>query len=640
MYKYFGLNTKEQTIDDNVPGSLKELLENNPELWNQITDIKFEDGTTIHQKNGLFHNHDKPLADSDDKNLFSSYSVQINDMPKDKNSFRVRWSYCESSMSYNNGVLQSPKRNKGYYPSVVMQNEDLKKTIYGMTFMFHDKGKLNSFDNIPAVIKQTYAVEHDSKMNGTYMHDKYTKYLKSAISELIYYKEGKLYREKFPYKYIIIPHPLLRRDIYYGASDADFFGFIEDNLQSFINGKDKPDKIRSRRFDIYPDLSYYISKVYFSDGKNIKYPTMRLINPIPNHQAASEKYIFYNPDQKESTISTTYLYIPKPKEKELSSDLQKYHKQLNYSYTWYYDNDKELHREDGPAYIVKDGDKIIEEKYYNHGEEVEDISKYNKYIDKSSEIIFELSNGLLAKDYIDKYDPKNYKENLTKEITELIKDKEQLLIKNLFGTDNWNEYNLFNQIENMYKFEFAIYKLLISKILKGDRKDIDETIKKICFGNFTRDCINYNRNKKHHYVTTQLQKDLQEFKDILSVDDINELWLEINLLEHQANELREKLNVYTDDCSICIDDTNSDDKILTKCGHWFHRKCINKITNNLCPNCKTRLDEKFENKYNINYGDYNEKNIDNYKNEKEEFKTNCDDIENLRDCIEEDEDEN
>jgi hypothetical protein len=29
MYKYFGLNTKEQTIDDNVPGSLKELLENN-----------------------------------------------------------------------------------------------------------------------------------------------------------------------------------------------------------------------------------------------------------------------------------------------------------------------------------------------------------------------------------------------------------------------------------------------------------------------------------------------------------------------------------------------------------------------------------------------------------------------------------
>jgi hypothetical protein len=54
MYKYFGLNTKEQTIDDNVPGSLKELLDKYPELCNKIIDIKFEDGTKIHQKMECF----------------------------------------------------------------------------------------------------------------------------------------------------------------------------------------------------------------------------------------------------------------------------------------------------------------------------------------------------------------------------------------------------------------------------------------------------------------------------------------------------------------------------------------------------------------------------------------------------------
>ena len=50
MYKYFGIDINNQKINDSeVPSSLKELLEKNPELWNKITDIKFDELLFHHQ---------------------------------------------------------------------------------------------------------------------------------------------------------------------------------------------------------------------------------------------------------------------------------------------------------------------------------------------------------------------------------------------------------------------------------------------------------------------------------------------------------------------------------------------------------------------------------------------------------------
>ena len=470
-----------------------------------------------------------------------------------------------------------------------MQNGNILKKVEGMTCYWYDNGINKSIqEHIPDKIIQTDPILiYQDSYYSDYIINFDEKYKKLGGFVKIFYKN---------YEYYFYP-------IFYNCISCNYSSNIYSSNE-FNNNN--------------------IFNLIYKVIKYIKKPILELTQDfiLKTLNGYSRNYVNFRIIKKTKDKIYTIGLTKSQKYKIFEENNNEVDNKHFYNYKGYFNNNKQLHREDGPAYIVKDGDKIIEEKYYIHGVEVENVSKYNEYIDKASEIIFELSNGLLAKDYIDKYDPKNYKENLTKEITELIKDKEHFYIKNLFGTHNFNEYNLFNQIENMYNFEFAVYKLLISKILKGNRKDIDETIKKICSGNITRDCINYNRNKKHHYVTTQLQKDLQEFKELISIDDINELWLEINLLENQAIELREKLNVYIDDCSICIDNTNSDDKILTKCGHWFHRKCINKITNNLCPNCKTRLDEKFENKYNINYGDYNENNINNYNNEKENFKTN------------------
>ena len=45
------------------------------------------------------------------------------------------------------------------------------------------------------------------------------------------------------------------------------------------------------------------------------------------------------------------------------------------------------------------------------------------------------------------------------------------------------------------------------------------------------------------------------------------------------------------DCSICLEHLSVNDLTL-KCGHKFHRKCIENITNNLCPLCRTRISNK------------------------------------------------
>ena len=695
MYKYFGLNIDEQTIIyDNIPKSLKELFTKNDDLWNLISDIKldnnlttlniiikklpdiyediknintdniiyiiknilkkypelldiitditFKDGTTVHQKNGLFHNHDDiTVTKYINDRLFSCYAIKINDIHEDvKKDEEYKKKYYYTSMSFNNGLLQSIKplredllkikypgyrdskyvRLSGkYLPSIIMQNNNLKQNVHDMTFYWHKNGETYSYDKMPVYLKQTKCINTNDKICIKNM--KYKLNNQEILHEFFPLCVNNSY-DKYDYIDILIDIDII--DSWGGSIHINRLlcrkEIVDENDITYIK-INKRIKLNDNKYCAYDlDNNKYI--IYEDSGHDDNF-----------YNYTIEQYYFK--DNIHKTDGPAYIL-----------------KSHNKSIEAYYINGK-LHRINGPAYITKINNKITEQ-YFIDGEEVEDVSKYNKYINKSSEIISNLHNGLLATEYMIKWNPEIYKKNLINQLKKEgnIKYSISDFFKyHIFGDDNHadvykpnfrfydpdrNKLYLFFQIENMYKFEFAIYKLLISKILKGDRKDINETIKKICYGNITRDCINYNRNKKHHYVTTQLQKDLQDFKDILSVDDINELWLEINLLENKAIELREKLNVYTDDCSICIDTTNSDDKILTKCGHWFHRKCINKITNNLCPNCKTKLDEKFENKYNINYGDYNENNIDNYNIEKEDFKTNCDDIKKLNDCYEKD----
>ena len=43
------------------------------------------------------------------------------------------------------------------------------------------------------------------------------------------------------------------------------------------------------------------------------------------------------------------------------------------------------------------------------------------------------------------------------------------------------------------------------------------------------------------------------------------------------------------ECSICLENMNKQTLIITNCGHKFHLSCLSKITNNTCPNCRTKI---------------------------------------------------
>jgi len=52
----------------------------------------------------------------------------------------------------------------------------------------------------------------------------------------------------------------------------------------------------------------------------------------------------------------------------------------------------------------------------------------------------------------------------------------------------------------------------------------------------------------------------------------------------------EKKEITDDVCSICLEKLDFNEKIKFKCGHYFHKNCINKWFNSSysfkCPNCK------------------------------------------------------
>jgi hypothetical protein len=173
MYKYFGINIKEQEINHNVPCNLKEMLEQHPELWSKITDIKFEDGTTVHQKNGKFNNYEYKNGDEYRRTLgcdysvndenYSCYSIKLNDI-EEGNGPEGDHYYFKTSMSFIDGRLQSTKPLDDKYkeiggielPSIILKNG--KSHVQCMTMMWYDKGKLHSFRNFPSIVKNKPAV--------------------------------------------------------------------------------------------------------------------------------------------------------------------------------------------------------------------------------------------------------------------------------------------------------------------------------------------------------------------------------------------------------------------------------------------------------------------------------------------------
>ena len=96
-----------------------------------------------------------------------------------------------------------------------------------------------------------------------------------------------------------------------------------------------------------------------------------------------------------------------------------------------------------------------------------------------------------------------------------------------------------------------------------------------------------SNNQMTLYHTNELDEDSNFFMDLLC-----------KKLEIKKIKIKKELNKYSRinsnifECSICLQETKETEySRLLKCGHKFHKKCIDKwiIKHNTCPICRTLI---------------------------------------------------
>jgi hypothetical protein len=59
--------------------------------------------------------------------------------------------------------------------------------------------------------------------------------------------------------------------------------------------------------------------------------------------------------------------------------------------------------------------------------------------------------------------------------------------------------------------------------------------------------------------------------------------IKTELIEMTA-ELKKKI-----ECPICLEIIGTDEMDITRCGHKYHKNCIEQVSNNKCPTCRKKL---------------------------------------------------
>lgn len=261
MYKYFGIDIKNQKIDDEqVPRNLKELLEKNPELWERITDIKFDDGTKLHQEHGNFENAPQLKLSFSNEKLFDHYAIQFNDNPDKKDD-----KFHSSCISFTNGKLNSIKSdyiNNFYQPAIILQNQDMKKSVYGMSYFWYQNGNrtLNTINKYPYKIVQGYNNQKER-----------------VVEKIVFYK--KLYQP-----------------LYYGEEKEKIINYFP----AFINVEyDKSQNYFKNLMDVIGVTNNY----HYTDNQNLKIHTCKtIINNIIKGYILEE----YTKDKPEKKVIKYY----------------------------------------------------------------------------------------------------------------------------------------------------------------------------------------------------------------------------------------------------------------------------------------------------------------------------------------------
>lgn len=103
------------------------------------------------------------------------------------------------------------------------------------------------------------------------------------------------------------------------------------------------------------------------------------------------------------------------------------------------------------------------------------------------------------------------------------------------------------------------------------------------------DCLNDNlrsATSKLENMNEQYQYEKQDNRELL--EDLQRLKYRN---KQRVNNIVEKFKVIdnfkNESCSICLE--VSGEKIVTDCGHTFHKECLSKVRNDSCPMCRSKI---------------------------------------------------
>jgi hypothetical protein len=439
MYQYFGLDLKEQKINDSdVPVGLKELLEKHPELWNKITDIKFEDGTTIHQKNGKFHNYEYdnfrnslPYSYSANDENYHHYSIKFNDLEKE-NTIAQDEEYFKTSMSFIDGQLQSTKPLDDKYkeirgielPSVILKNG--KSYVMTMTMMWYNKGKLHSYGKMPSIIKNKPAI---------YNVNSY-KWIIPVTYQLEYHNNGSIDKvfEFYPLNY----QNNTREPWRYLYNIFTNIQEFHDKYLQIIENEDVFDitEIQNKHHGLGSNIYSYTK--YKNDLKIIK--TFNMVTKVKDiHNGYFRCFI----EDKNKNIIYCNQEHNLLKIQDNNDDI------FNVPDIKYYKNNK-LHKEDGPAVIAK-----IKKCKDTQKELLKEVDFHIKNISKFIHIPFPERNETISELYkLYKEEVENFNKNIDysdklyeyylddikyKSLEDIKEKLKKDLLKNTIGIDKKNK---------------------------------------------------------------------------------------------------------------------------------------------------------------------------------------------------------
>ena len=108
-----------------------------------------------------------------------------------------------------------------------------------------------------------------------------------------------------------------------------------------------------------------------------------------------------------------------------------------------------------------------------------------------------------------------------------------------------------------------------------------------------RKCLSLERRRKMGWGKYFAEVNNNVNMNIDVMGDIRDALNNEEIPIHFQMKFKELVDKYKHkyECPICLEDLNTNTMEITKCGHLFHKNCINswKNTSDKCPNCRIKM---------------------------------------------------